>query len=240
MRYIGNKESILDEIYKLIESKKLFDDNHIFFDAFSGTASVGNMLKNRFKIIANDYMHFSYVYSNGRLNDIKNGFKKLDSNPFEYFNNFENGIHDFITENYSPAGKSGRMYFSTSNAMRIDFIRIKIEEWKKLQLVTDREYYYLLACLLESVSKVANIAGVYGAFLKKWDPRAIKLMKFIEIEATNDSISLNEVYNKKLEDIIPEIDCDILYLDPPYTRNQYSVQYHLLETISRFDNPEIN
>lgn len=239
MRYIGNKESILDDIFKLIESKKLFDDNHVFFDAFSGTASVGNMLKNRFKIIANDYLHFSYVYSNGRLNVIKNGFKKLEFNPFEYFNGIKEGTHDFITENYSPAGKSGRMYFSVENAMRIDFIRITIEEWKKLQLITDREYYYLLSCLLESVSKVANIAGVYGAFLKKWDPRAVKPMKFIEIEASNDSISLNEVYNRKLEDIIAEIDCDILYLDPPYTKNQYSVQYHLLETISKFDNPEI-
>lgn len=239
MRYIGNKESILDEIYKLIESRNLFDGNKVFFDAFSGTASVGNMLKNRFKIIANDYMYFSYVYSNGRLNDIKNGFKKLSVNPFEYFNSINTGIHDFITENYSPAGKSGRMYFSVENAMKIDFIRIKIEEWKKLQQITDREYYYLLACLLESISKVANIAGVYGAYLKKWDPRAIKQMKYIELDPSDESISINEVYNEKLEDIIMEIDCDILYLDPPYTKNQYSVQYHLLETIARYDNPEI-
>lgn len=239
MRYIGNKESILNEIYKLLESKKLFENNNIFFDAFSGTASVGNMLKNRFKIVANDYLYFSYVYSNGRLNDIKSGFKKLEVNPFEFFNDIKKGIHDFITENYSPAGKSGRMYFSVENAMRIDFIRITIEDWKKLQLITDREYYYLIACLLESVSKVANIAGVYGSFLKKWDPRAIKPMKFIKLEPSNESLTINEVFNKKLEHIISDIECDILYLDPPYTKNQYSVQYHLLETIARFDNPEI-
>jgi len=239
MRYIGNKESILDEINKLIESKKLFKDNRIFFDAFSGTASVGNSLKNRFKIVANDYLYFSFVYSNGRLNNVKNGYKKLDLNPFDYFNNIETGVHDFITENYSPAGKSGRMYFSIDNAMRIDFIRIKIEEWKKTQIITDREYYYLIACLLESVSKVANIAGVYGAYLKKWDPRALKTMKFIELDTNYESISINEVHNKKIEEIISDVDCDILYLDPPYTKNQYSVQYHLLETISKFDNPEI-
>ena len=239
MRYIGNKESIIDEIQKLIESKKLIGENKVFFDAFSGTATVGNYFKNQFKIIANDYLHFSFVYSNGRLNNVRNGFKKLNLDPFSYFNEFSSGRHDFITENYSPAGKSGRMYFSTENAMKIDYIRYSIEEWKKAQLITDREYYYLIACLLESVSKVANIAGVYGAYLKIWDPRAVKPMKFIEIDSKDDSVHLNEIYNKKLEDIISDVECDILYLDPPYPKNQYSVQYHILETISKYDSPEI-
>jgi len=239
MRFIGNKESILNEINKLIESKKLFCDNHILFDAFSGTAAVGNHFKSKFKIIANDYLHFSYVYSHGRLNNARHAFRKLNLDPFEYFNNIQKGTHDYITENYSPLGQMKRMYFSSENALLIDFIRIKIEEWKKSQLISDREYYYLIACLLESVSKVANIAGVYGAYLKKWDPRAIKKMKFIDLDSNDDSLCLNEVHNRKVEDLITEVECDILYLDPPYTKNQYSVQYHLLETISKYDSPII-
>lgn len=182
MRFIGNKESILEEIDKLIESKKLTKKNQVFFDAFSGSASVGNYFKKKFKIIANDYMYFSYVYTHGRLNNISDGFKKLQIDPFDYFNTISEGIHDYITENYSPAGQVGRMYFSIDNAMRIDFMRIKIEEWKREQLISDKEYYYLIACLLESVSKVANIAGVYGAYLKKWDPRSVKRMKFSHLE----------------------------------------------------------
>lgn len=39
--------------------------------------------------------------------------------------------------------------------------------------------------------------------------------------------------------MINDVSGDILYLDPPYTKNQYSVQYHLLETIALYDNPEI-
>lgn len=127
-------------------------------------------------------MYFSYVYTHGRLNNISDGFKKLQIDPFDYFNTISEGIHDYITENYSPAGQVGRMYFSIDNAMRIDFMRIKIEEWKREQLISDKEYYYLIACLLESVSKVANIAGVYGAYLKKWDPRSVKRMKFSHLE----------------------------------------------------------
>jgi adenine-specific DNA-methyltransferase len=40
--------------------------------------------------------------------------------------------------------------------------------------------------------------------------------------------------------LIREIDGDILYIDPPYNSRQYAPNYHLLETISRYDNPEIH
>jgi hypothetical protein len=45
--------------------------------------------------------------------------------------------------------------------MRIDFIREKIDEWLKKEKIDEFEYYYLIACLLESISKVSNVAGVY-------------------------------------------------------------------------------
>ncbi len=239
MRYIGNKESALDYINKFIEEKSELSKAKTFFDAFSGTASVGDNFKHKYKIIANDYLYFSYVFSHAKLNSVKEGFEKLGFNPIDYFNESEDLVSDFVTENYSPAGKAGRMYFSEKNAKRIDFFRVTIEKWKKEQRITDKEYYYLLGCLMSSISKVANIAGVYGAYLKKWDPRAIKDIKFIEVESNNNQISYNEVYNSKLEDIIEDIECDILYLDPPYTKNQYSTQYHVLETIAKFDNPEL-
>ncbi|GMO53227.1 MAG: hypothetical protein Pg6C_19490 [Treponemataceae bacterium] len=77
----------------------------------------------------------------------------------------------FFFKNYSPGG-SGRMYFTAENAGKIDYFRLKIEEWKNRELLTQNEYNYLLAPLIETVSDISNTAGVYGAFLKKWDPRA--------------------------------------------------------------------
>ncbi len=32
---------------------------------------------------------------------------------------------------------------------------------------------------------------------------------------------------------------DIIYLDPPYNHRQYAPNYHLLETIAKYDNPTI-
>ncbi len=240
MRYIGNKARLLSHIDDLITRKKLNQDHFTFCDPFSGTASVGELVKDRFRIIANDNQYYSYVLTQARLNTPDLRFSCLGLDPFELFNQEEIGEKGFIYQNYSLGG-SERMYFSEENAQRIDYIRTKLEVWRNTEKVDDGEYYYLLACLLESVSKVSNVAGVYGAYLKTWDPRAVKTMKFIRLEqeANKKSLFEAEVHNKRAEELIFEISGDILYLDPPYTKNQYSVQYHLLETIAHYDAPEI-
>lgn len=239
MRYIGSKTKIVNQIDDLIKCLKLNINNYTFFDAFSGTGTVGNYFKDKYKIIANDTLYSSYVMTQAKLNTPDMKFSKLNIDPFEEFNDESNQLKGFIYNNYSLGG-SERMYFSESNAARIDYIRTKIEEWYINSKIDSKEYYYLIACLLESVSKVANVAGVYGAYLKSWDPRAIKPMKYIKVEMEKyDSLFENEVYNEKIEELINDISGDILYLDPPYTKNQYSVQYHLLETIALYDNPEI-
>lgn len=240
MRYIGNKEKILKEIENVIIYNKLDKKCCSFCDAFSGTSTVGEHFKDEFQIIANDNLYLSYVISQAKLNTPDGKYANLGLNPFVYFNTTNEQLEGFIYKNYSPGGSAGRMYFSKENAKKTDFIRWKIEKWKEEQKISDAEYYFLIASLLESVSKVANVAGVYGAYLKKWDPRAIKPMKFIPINITKEKAKYhNYVYNEKIERIINQLEGDILYLDPPYTKNQYSVQYHLLETIAKYDNPEI-
>lgn len=238
MRYIGNKVKVLNEIDKLLLDKKLNQPGLVFFDAFSGTAAVSHHYKNIYKIIANDNLYFSYVITEARLNSKRDMFKKLEFNPFEYFNRDECLLDGFIAQNYAPK-HSARKYFSDSNAQKIDFIRTKIEDWYINNLITENEKYYLLASLLESVSRVANVAGVYGSYLKTWDPRAVKQMEFIPVESEPYVEHLAEIYNDDILNIIQKVSGDILYLDPPYTKNQYSIQYHLLETIALYDNPII-
>lgn len=239
MRYLGNKESITPDIYKLLEEKELINRNLTLFDAFCGTGSVSDALKGAFNIIANDSLTWSVIYTRGRLVAHDSNFENLGFDPFNYFNNTEEIIEGFFFNNYSP-GASNRMYFSASNAGRIDFFRNKIENWKIENLINENEYCYLLACLIESISKVSNTAGVYGAFLKHWDSRALKPIIFIKVDSIFSGHSDLSFTNSKIEEIIKDIECDILYLDPPYTQNQYGTQYHLLETLVLDDNPSIS
>ena len=241
MRYLGNKDSILDEIVSLINSKVKINKDTTLFDSFCGTGAVCNHFKDKCRIVINDNLKLATTYTYGKLVSSNCKFLKLGFNPIEYFNSNTKTYKGFFTKNYSPK-VSGRMYFSDKNAGRIDYFRKQIEEWFNDGNITKNEYYYLLGCLLESVSKVANVAGVYGAYLKDWDKRAIKDIIFIGIECNNDVKNLYSpvIYNDNISNIIDKVKCDVLYLDPPYTKNKYSVQYHILETLILNDNPNIN
>jgi adenine-specific DNA-methyltransferase len=116
---------------------------------------------------------------------------------------------------------------------------MKIEEWKNNALINDNEYYFLLATLIETIDKYANTASVYGAYLKKLKITAQKniVLKPAEL-IVNDTD--HKVFNEDTNRLIQKIKGDILYLDPPYNQRQYATNYHLLETIAKYDNPKIH
>lgn len=240
MRYLGSKETLTDSIRALLQNHNLFQGNLVFFDAFCGMGAVADSMKSIYShIIINDSLKCSTIFTRGRLYANSCTFERLGFDPFAFFNENNIKIHGFFYQHYSLGG-SKRMYFSEDNAARIDYFRMQIEDWKEHDQITEEEYTYLLACLLESVSDVSNTAGVYGAFLKHWDKRALKPIVFSKIDSNEGQCDIVESQNDKIEDIISDIECDILYLDPPYTQNQYGTQYHLLETLILNDNPPIS
>lgn len=257
MRYIGNKEKLLDKIYAILTANNVVGNS--FFDFFSGTTNVARFYKEKgYKIYSSDVMYMSYCLQKAYIeNNREPAFDKLlptlpnDSinslfaKPLDKVVDYLNTIDDvkgFIYKNYTPDGTADlerqRMYFSSENGLRIDAIRQRIEEWHLNNLITESEYYILLTCLIETVSFYANVAGVYAAFHKKWDPRAIKRLMLRTVEIYNNNQN-NAVYNANSLDLLDKIDVDILYLDPPYNERQYLPNYHLLETIAKYDNPTI-
>ena len=230
---------MVEEIDSFIESRVESEEPLTLFDAFCGTGAVSDRLKNKFNLVINDNLKWATIYTAGRLYAPSCHFERLGFDPFAFLNQSDEKVQGFIYKNYAPT-ESSRMYFTPENAARIDYFRKQIEEWHKNKLLSEAEYMLLLASLVESVSRVSNTAGVYGAFLKKWDGRALKPIEFIK-PAYNACDSLNiKIYNDKTENIISDVKCDILYLDPPYTQNQYGTQYHLLETLILNDHPSVS
>ena len=129
------------------------------------------------------------------------------------------------------------MYFRPENALKIDIIRMTIEKWKNNSLISENEYFYLLSALINAVPFVANITGVYAAYLKYWDERTYKSIQLKKPVIINNSQD-NECYNLDYTELLNK-NCDLLYADPPYNSREYLPNYHVLETIARYDYPEI-
>ncbi len=243
MRFLGNKTRMLENINSVIEQNNI--TGKTFCDLFSGSGSVGDYFKEKYNIISNDFLYCLSIISKAKLENKTtpnfNLFKKqFNIDPFSYFNNktYISDSQYFITNNYSPKGN--RRFFTEENAIKIDGIRIEIEELYKEFIIDAKERNFLIASLLESTMSVSNTSGTYEAYLKKWDKRAFKpfVLEPITINETN-TINLNKIYNLDSNELIRKINGDILYLDPPYTITDYSSAYHLLESIAKYDYPNI-
>ena len=224
MRYIGNKENILDKIYSILTENGVEGDS--FFDFFSGTTSVARYYKKLgYRVFSSDFLYLSFCLQKAYIeNNREPLFERLlptllsvrcasfFASPLEqvvaYLNTIS-PVKGFIYKNYTPDGTAAldrpRMYFSSENGKVIDAIRIQIEKWKIEDLITDSEYYILLACLIETVSFYANVAGVYAAFQKKWDPRAVKPLTLRPIEIIDNDRD-NKVYNANSLDLVLDVD----------------------------------
>lgn len=243
MRFIGSKVNLLENIKQVID-ENCDGINEVFCDIFSGTGSVARYFKPSYQIISNDILYFSHILTAATIennhipsfvklkkNGINDPFAYLESEPISY-----SLVNGFITEEYSPKGQAGRMYLTETNAERIDFIRMTIEMWKNKKWIDSYEYKYLLACMIEGVPFVSNTTGTYGAYLKQWDKRALKRFEMYKL-AVHDNGRHNICYNEDANELIKKINGDILYIDPPYNDRQYLPNYHVLETIAKYDSP---
>ena len=232
MNYIGSKHKLGNFIKSTVTNVVSGDiSKMVFCDLFAGTGSVGRNFKTSVKsVIANDVEFYSYVLLK---NYIENHQPLENAGFLEKLNNLE-GKSGFIFQEYSDNGKSGRRYFSEANGKKIDAIRQQLEIWKGNKTIGENQYFFLLASLLESADKVANTASVYGAFLKHIKASAQKELKLepAEFELTANA---HRVFQKDANQLIKEIEGDILYLDPPYNARQYGANYHILNTIAKYD-----
>jgi adenine-specific DNA-methyltransferase len=256
MRYIGNKTRLLPFLMGTVERLGLSPKTA--HDAFSGTAAVGRALKEAgWRVASSDLMTYSYVFQRAyvvaqrspsfaavRAGDPElrralrsPSFRKSIAGTgalgaiSEYLARWVDVERGFIGTHFAPAG--GRMYFTQENADRIDTIRRRLHEWWSAGLIQDDAYYVLLAALIEGADRVANTAGVYAAYIKRWQSnarRAIRLEPEIPQRGPRGSTA-HRADATMVAAAAGEV--ELLYIDPPYNARQYSGYYHVPEVIAR-------
>ncbi|WP_394906540.1 DNA adenine methylase [uncultured Mesonia sp.] len=231
MNYIGSKNRlsawIVEQVKNTVEGPI---DDMILCDLFAGTGRVGRSFKPLVKqIIANDVEYYSYVLLQNYIGNHQEIPRKR-----ELIESLQQAtpVNGFIAEEYGESGSGNRLFFTQSNAQKIDGMRLQLQQLES-QLDAST-YFFLLASLLESADKVANTASVYGAFLKKIKKSAAKPL-VLEPADFDKTTWQHQVFQEDANVLIKRISGDILYLDPPYNARQYGANYHLLNTIARYD-----
>lgn len=226
-RYIGNKYKLIEWIFSVLDKEC---DGKSFTDIFAGTGVVASVASKHFdEIILNDFLHSNYAIYKAFFDKGNYNTDKIISIIKDY-NNI-NG--EDLDENYFSINFGGK-YFSKNSAKIIGFIRDNIEENK--ERLTEREYSMLIASLLYSVDKIANTVGHYDAYFKKESIEDNFFMRPIDPIEVKKALIFREDANM----LAKKIKTDIVYIDPPYNSRQYSRFYHVLETLTKWDKPELH
>ena len=236
MNYIGSKYSLLDFLQETIENVTghIKGESYVFGDLFAGTGIVGQTFRSAgCRVIANDIQHYSFCLNKHFIENEAEADEELLDHLISL-----TPVEGFVYLNYCQGSGSGRNYFTDENGMLCDAIRIELENLRNNKEISEGTYYRYLASLINSIDKYANTASVYGAFLKHVKKSAGKRFTLELLPVTEGPKGV--VYNEDINELIRKISGDVLYLDPPYNARQYCANYHVLETISRYDNPVLN
>jgi adenine-specific DNA-methyltransferase len=236
VKYIGSKAALLDEIVSFVEE-------HVpgparFLDVFTGTTRVAQAFRAKGWTVASSdlswaaeaYAHAFLVRTADSGARIPALIEELRSVP---------AAADWLTKSYCDviAADGGIVKMWTpANGAIADAMRNTIAEWKKSKRITHHESMILVACLIFALDRVDSSVGVQQAYLKSWATRAKSPIDLKDLPfpagprgSHNVGDALKIVYGE----------CDVAYIDPPYSPHSYATYYHIWDSITRWDKPAV-
>lgn len=233
---MGSKRKLLPSLNKIFDQLEFTTA----LDAFSGTASVGYLLKMMGKRVhSNDYLRFNHYISKAL---IENSHVTLSEDEVDELIQFNPDADNFIEKQFSG------IYYEKKDCRWLDsaFANIQFldDEYKKAIALTA----LCRACIKKRPRGIFTYTGMRYDDGRK-DLRLALADQFIDaVEQINNSVFNNGKKNISFnQDIMgfTKKDYDLVYLDPPYfslkSDNEYSRRYHFLEgLVSYWSHVEID
>ena len=229
IKYLGSKRVLLPAILEAIAVAA--PDATSVLDLFSGTSRVGHACKRAgYRVIANDHNAYAatlarcYVAADREehLEEAERLIAELGHTPPK---------DGWFTETYARQSR----YFQPKNAARIEGIRERIAQ---LALPPELEAIVLVS-LMEAADRVDSTTGVQMAYLKSWAARAsndlaLRVPDFLPRAKGGKG----EAHQLDAREAARTLEADVAYVDPPYNQHSYLGNYHVWETLVRWDRPE--
>jgi len=225
IKYLGSKRllaSVLANIAEAIGARTALD-------LFTGTTRVAQAFKRRdIRVTAVDSATYAEVLGGCFIatdatsvdkDALGRGLDQLNALP---------GRAGYFTETFCVASR----YFQPKNGERVDAIRDAIEARYRGHPL----YPVLLTSLMLAADRVDSTTGLQMAYLKQWAPRSHNDLELRAPELLAGPGDVVRADAMTVVDGVPRV--DIAYLDPPYNQHRYFTNYHVWETLVRWDAPE--
>jgi len=225
IKYLGSKRTlipVLGAIARAVEARSALD-------LFSGTTRVSQEFKKSdIEVTAVDSATYAYILAQCYVETDASSIDLAELNEMLALLSALPGKRGYFTEVFCEESR----FFQPKNGMRVDAIRDYLEE----HLKSSPLYPVLLTSLMLAADRVDSTTGVQMAYLKQWAPRA-----YNDLELRVPDL-LSGVGHALQGDALEVVDAvgpfDLAYLDPPYNQHRYFTNYHIWETLVRWDQPE--
>ncbi len=226
IKYLGSKRTLVPVLGELAVAAGA----RTALDLFTGTTRVAQELKRRgIKVTASDLATYSavlsdcYVATDAAAVDeeaLDSALVRLDALP---------GRPGYFTETFCERSR----FFQPGNGARVDAIRDAID---RDHPPGDPLRSILLTSLMLAADRVDSTTGVQMAYLKQWAPRShrdLRLERPTLLPGPGTTIHGDA---SRVVDVVGPV--DLAYVDPPYNQHRYFTNYHIWETLIRWDAPE--
>ena len=229
-RYTGSKYKLMPWIKELILEH--CPEHCSLFDVFGGTGVVASeVLELTTSNIINDFLFSNEIIYKAFFGKEQYDENKIKSHLKRYSEVDISTLDDnYVSENY------GDKYFRYEDAKLIGYIREELKREYENTEINEREFCILLASLLYSFDRCANTVGHYEAYIKGKEIRSEFVFELIEPIMSNNTIN---IYREDSNELAKNVVSDIAFIDPPYNSRQYSRFYHVMETITKWEKPEL-
>jgi adenine-specific DNA-methyltransferase len=223
IKYLGSKRSlvpVLGEIATQVGARTAVD-------LFTGTTRVAQELKRRgLHVTATDVATYSQVLSDCYvatdastvdLDELDDELVRLAALP---------PAPGYFTRTFCEEAR----YFQPRNGARVDAIRNELAAAEDSTL-----FPILLTSLMLAADRVDSTTGLQMAYLKQWAPRAHQDLELRRPELLPGAGATVGGDAMETVDELPAV--DLMYVDPPYNQHRYFTNYHIWETLVRWDEP---
>ncbi len=225
IKYIGSKRAlapVLEAVARRLPIRSAAD-------LFAGTTRAGQAFRRAGRrVLSNDVATYSealgqaYIASGddldrARLRDLLARLAALPGRP------------GYVTRTFCSEAR----FFSAENGARIDAIRDAIDDLGAPEPLRG----CLLTSLLEGADRVDSTCGLQMAYLKRPAARSQRPLELREPAPVAGPAG--EVMRRDANALAADLHgVDCAYIDPPYNGHSYFSNYHVWETLVRWDRPE--
>jgi adenine-specific DNA-methyltransferase len=227
IKYLGSKRLLVPLIAEVISG---LQPHGTVIDLFSGTSRVGHALKGRgYRVLANDINAYAATLATCYVQADAGDVAARAEREIADLNRLP-GLPGYFTATFCEASR----YLQPRNGARVDAIRDAIAARgyePELEAV-------LLTSLLEAADRVDSTTGVQMAYLKGWAARShhdleLRLPRVLPRAAGGKGAARRG----DAAEAARTLSGDVAYLDPPYNQHKYVGNYHVWETLIRWDAP---